>query len=603
VELEDLVTREPAKINEELGMRNGKMRQSRINQCLILLVLLLVWALGNPVFAQQGEESADRNKREEPVSNPSALIDIKKMLIAGNDKDAEGLLRKYIDKYPKDPVACYELGKILAGQKSYPEAKLFAEKAWKLDQSNIWYQLFLAETCQLSQDYDQALSIFETIVVSNPENLDYYYQLSALYLGLGKYDQGIKTYEKIEKRIGVTEEISMQKHKIYLHQKEYQKAEAELIKLTVSFPDDSRYYSILAEYYMSRDKKEKALSLYKKILEIDPDNAYIHMTLADYYRKTGDKDKVFEELKLGFGNPNLDVDTKINILLSFYTINEIIADLKGQAFELAELLVITHPDDPKVYSIYGDLLAQDQQFELARDAFLKVIALDSSKFVVWEEVLRMDLLMSEYEHLIQYGHRAVELYPEQPVIYLFTALGELQLKNYTEAERLLNIGVKLVANNNELLAQYYMYLGDTYHALYRAEESDKAYEKSLQIKDNSPYVLNNYSYYLAIRGINLEKAEQMSMQALKMEPDNSSFQDTYGWVLFKLGQYEKALEWIGKSMEDKENISGEVLEHYGDTLFKLGRVEEAVEYWKQALEKGGGSDLLQEKLSEKKWIG
>ncbi|MFC2102153.1 tetratricopeptide repeat protein [Bacteroidota bacterium] len=569
----------------------------------VVIILLLGVLTASPLLAQQEDDTQDQHRKEEPlVSNAAALIDIKMMMITGNYKDAEALLRKYSEKYPKDPVAYYELAKIQAGKKLYPEAKLLAEKAWELDPSNIWYQLFLAETCQMAQDFDQAISIFETIVATNPNNLDYYYQLASLYLGLAKYDQAVKIYSKIEKRLGITEEISMQKHKIYLHQKEYQKAESELIKLLESQPDDSRYYSILAEYYMSRDKKEKALDLYEKILEMDPNNAYIHMTLADYYRKTGEKEKVFEELKLGFGNPNLDVDTKINILLSFYTINEIVTDLKGQAFELAALLVQTHPDDPKVYSIYGDLLAQDQQFEPARDAFLQVVARDSSKYIVWEELLRMDLLLNDYDHLIKYGHRAIELYPEQTVLYLFTALGELQVKNYTEAEKLLKLGVKLVANNNEILSQYYMYLGDTYHALDKPEESDKAYEKSLQIKNDSPYVLNNYSYYLALRGTNLKKAEQMSEQALRLDPDNASFQDTYGWVLFKLGQYEKALEWIGKSMGDRENISGEVLEHYGDVLFKLGRESEAIKYWKQALDIGDGSDLLPEKISTKKWI-
>jgi len=566
------------------------------------MVLLLGAIADFPVFAQQGEEGQDGYRKEEPASNASALIDAKKMLMAGNIKNAESLLRKYIDKYPKDPVACYELAKIMAGQKQYPEAKVFAEKAYELDQTNIWYQLFLAETCQLTQDYDQAVRIYESIVSTNPENLDYYYQLAALYLGLGKYDLAIKIYDKIEKRIGITEEISMQKHKIFLHQKEYQNAETELKKLIESHPDDSRYYSILAEYYMSRDKKEKALELYNKILVLDPDNAYIHMTLADYYRKTGNKEKVFEELKLGFGNPNLDVDTKINILLSFYTINEIVSDLKGQAFELAELLIQIHPNDPKVFSIYGDLLAQDQQFEPARDAFLRVIALDSSKYVVWEELLRMDLLMNNYEHLVTYGRRALELYPEQPVLYLFTALGELQLKNYSETEKLLNRGVRLVVSNNEILSQFYMYLGDVYHALERPDDSDKAYEKSLQIKPNNPYVLNNYSYYLSIRGKNLEKAEEMSKQSLAMDSVNSSFQDTYGWILFKLGRYEESLGWIGKSLADRENITGEVLEHYGDVLFKLGREEEALDSWKKALEKGNGSDKLPEKVSGKKWI-
>ena len=75
------------------------------------------------------------------------------------------------------------------------------------------------------------------------------------------------------------------------------------------------------------------------------------MSMADYYRKTGNKEKAFEELKLGFANPNLDVDTKVNILLSFYTVNQIYNDLKDQAFTLTKILIETHPKDPKVFSI------------------------------------------------------------------------------------------------------------------------------------------------------------------------------------------------------------------------------------------------------------
>lgn len=579
------------------------MRQYRLVKFYVLLVFLLGGWISPSVLAQQGEEIHDQYRNENPKSNPSALIDIKKMIIAGNLDDAGALLRKYIDRYPEDAVGHYELARILAGRKAYSEARIFAEKAWELDPTNSWYQLFLAETCQLAQEYDRAVEIYEEIVAANPDNLDHYYQLAALYLGLGKYQQAINVYDKIETRRGISEEISMQKHKIYIHLKEFQHAEEELEKLIGSNPDDSRYYSILAEYYMSRDKQAKALELYNKILEIDPDNAYIHMTLADYYRKTGENEKVFEELKLGFGNPNLDVDTKINILLSFYTVNEIVSDMKVQAFELADMLILTHPDDPKVFSIQGDLLAQDQQFEAARDAFLRVIDLDSSKFIVWEEILRMDLLMNDYEHLIRYGNRALELYPEQPLIYLFTALGELQLKHYPEAEKLLKTGIKLVAGNNEILAQFYMYIGDTYHALDKPAESDKAYEQSLKLKDDNAYVLNNYSYYLSLRDKDLDKAEQMAKRAVGMEPDNSSFQDTYGWVLFKLGRYEEALEWIGKSLADTANASGEVLEHYGDVLFKLGKEKEALSYWNKALKKGDGSALLQEKINGKKWIG
>ncbi|MFH1159503.1 MAG: tetratricopeptide repeat protein [bacterium] len=572
------------------------------NSCYIFIFLLNLAACGlfsAPLLAQH-EDDKDKGKKDAMISNPSALIEIKKMIFSGRKNDAEGLLSKYIERYPQDPVGFFELSKLLASRKAYPEALTYAEKANQLDQTNIWVQLFLAETYQMNQDYDKALAIFEQIVASNPDNLDYYYQLAALYLGLGKYQQAIKMYDKIESRIGISEEISLQKQKIYLHLKEHSKSEAELKRLIESNPGESRYYGILAEFYMSEGKQEQALEQYEKILEMDPGNAYIHMTLADYYRKAGDREKAYEELRLGFANPNLDVDTKINILLSFYSINEIVSDLKTQAFALADILIETHPDDPKVYSIQGDLFSQDQQYKEARDAFLKVLALDSSRYVVWEELLRMDLLTNDYEHLRKYGYRASELYPEQPVINLLTAVAELQLKHYPEAEKLLNRGVKMVVNNNELLAQFYMYLGDTYHALDNAAESDKAYEKSLQIREDNPYVLNNYSYYLSLRGEELGKAEQMAKKAIAIEPDNSSFQDTYGWVLFKLGRYEEAKEWIGKSLEDRENTSGEVLEHYGDVLFKLGDIDNAVTYWKQAREKGDGSAKLNDKIAQKK---
>ena len=165
---------------------------------------------------------------------------------------------------------------------------------------------------------------------------------------------------------------------------------------------------------MANDMKGKALELYQKIAAMDPENAYIHMSLADYYRKSGNKEQAFEELKLGFANPNLDVDTKVNILLSFYTVNQIYNDLKDQAFTLSKILIETHPKDPKVFSIYGDLLLQDKKIPEAREAFLKVLSIDSSRYAVWEQLLQLDLQLSEYDHLLVYSARATELFPISP---------------------------------------------------------------------------------------------------------------------------------------------------------------------------------------------
>ena len=587
-----------------------------------IIVIIFVLSFGLPTYssgkgeftASAGFNLSDRQKPDKKklkkeqsgisglsVGNPGMLIDAKKEAIIGNLKVALEMFRHYVNRYPDDPVGYFELARIESMQKNLDEAIRICKEATRLDPDNIWYSLFLAELFQTTSRSKEAIDIYEKIVENNSDNLDYLYQLAALYLQVEKYGDAIKVYNRIEEKAGVSEEISVQKEKIYLHLNDMKGAENEVQKLILGFPGESRYQSILAEFYLSNNMPDKALEMYKKIATKDPENAYIHMSLADYYRKIGNKEKAFEELKLGFATPNLDVDTKVNILLSFYSVNQISSELKDQAFALSKILIETHPKDPKVFSIYGDLLTQDKRYPEAREAFLRVLKLDSSKYAVWEQILRLDLQEEEYNHLIIYGNRAMELFPEQPLPFLFTGLADLQLKKYEDALKVLTPGAKLVVDDNDLLAQFYMYQGDASHALKNEQEAFKAYEKSIQLKDDNAYVLNNYAYYLSLRGSDLDKAEKMAKKAVALEPGNASFQDTYGWVLFRQEKYKEAGEWILKAVQNKDESSAEVMEHYGDVLYKLGDESQALEYWKKAKQKGPGSELLDKKITDKKF--
>jgi len=561
----------------------------------------------NPVSYSTGPHSLYNSpdiqpdkEKDKPQVNLNLLIEAKKEALIGNTEGAITMFRHYIDRYPKDDAGFFELARLEANRKNFTDAIRLTVTASRLDPENIWYQLFLADIYQQTGNYKEAIDIFEPIVSKNPENLDYYYQLASLYLRTAEYKKAAEIYNRVEEKAGISEEISIQKNKIYLKLNDLNKAETELKNLVLAFPAEIRYYSILAEFYIANGKQTEALETYKKIAQLDPNNAYIHMSLADFYRKAGNKEKAYEELKLGFANPNLDIDTKVNILLSFYTINQIYSDLKDQAFTLSEILVRTHPNDPKAHSIYGDLLLQDKKFAEARESFLQVIKLDSSKYVVWEQLLRLDLQLGEYPHLAMYGQRAIELFPDQPLPYLFLGLADYQLKKYEEGLQVLNTGIKLIVANDEMQSQFYMYLGDTYHALLQDENAFKSYEKSLQIKGTNAYVLNNYAYYLSLSGKELDKAESMAQKAVELDPKNASFQDTYGWVLYKKNKFREAHEWIEKALEDKDGVSAEVMEHFGDVLYQLGEVNKAHEYWLKAKKKGEGSSFLDKKILEKK---
>jgi tetratricopeptide (TPR) repeat protein len=570
---------------------------------LVTVILILACLSSSGSIGQKEKKSKKSNQTSElkkPVPNLSSLIDAKKYEITGDMVKAEETYRQFIDKYPQVATTYFELARILAAKKQYDEAIKNSREAASLDPENIWYQLYLAELQQLTGNYKDAIIIYENISKKDPDNMDYYYQLAALYLNSERYREAINIYDKIEDKTGITEEISLQKEKIFLELKEYSRAEEELEALVTTYPEDPKYLSILAEFYLANGKPDKALETYKKIIEIDPNDPYIHMSMADYYRKTGNNEKAFEELKLGFANPNLGMDAKVNILLSFYSINQLYTDMKDEAFILAKILVETHPNDAKSHSVYADLLLQDKKTAEARDEFLKVVTLDSSRYVIWEEVMQLDLQLEKYDHVRDFGKTVMELFPEQPMPYLLSGIANNQLKNYDQAIKELNTGIKLVVNNDVLLSQFYMSLGDAYHAQKNIEESDKAYEKALAVKDDNAYVLNNYSYYLSLRNQDLDKAESMAKKAVGLEPDNPSFQDTYGWVLYRLGRFEEAKTWVFKAIQSKEAPSGEVLEHYGDILFKLGDSGQAVEYWIKAKAKGPGSELLDKKISEKK---
>jgi predicted Zn-dependent protease len=575
---------------------------------IILSGILLLWGYSPDSYASKNHKEKKKHKTDKfqenaPVSNISMLIEAKKSDITGNVDKAEEQFRDYIDKYPNDPVAYFELARILADKKQAHEAVDLAGKAVKLDPTNKWYELFYAEVLQIDNRYKEAIVVYEDLTLKYPDNLDYFYQLAALYLSAEKYQEAIRVYNLIENKVGISEEISVQKEKIYQLLNDIPKAQHEIEVLVAAYPDDIHYLSILAEFFMNNKMQDKGLEIYEKIQKIDPGNPYVHVSMADYYRKIGNKQKAFEELKLGFENPNLDIDTKVNILLRFYDISKLPDDSKAMVFELGRILVSVHPNDPKAHSIYGDLLVEDKKNEQARDEYLKVIALDSSKFVVWEEVLRLDLVLEKYNHLIEYSKHASELFPDQPVPYLFTGIAENEMKKYSDAVKAFSHGVKLVpddADNQGMLADFYMYLGDTYHSLKDTTESDKAYDKSLSIKNDNAYVLNNYAYYLSLRNKDLEKAETMSKKAVSLDPKNSSFQDTYGWVLYKLQKYTDARTWVGKALEDKDSVSAEVMEHYGDILYKLGETGQALDYWEKAKAKGPGSALLEKKIIEKK---
>ena len=106
---------------------------------------------------------------------------------------------------------------------------------------------------------------------------------------------------------------------------------------------------------------------------------------------------------------------------------------------------------------------------------------------------------------------------------------------------------------------------------------------------------------MALQKKDLSKAERMSGDAVKQEPDNPTYLDTYAWVFFQQGNYTLAKIYLKSALDKGGNDSAALLEHYGDVLFMTGDVDGALEYWNNALEKGSDSKILPQKIKDKKY--
>lgn len=503
---------------------------------------------------------------------------------------------------PNNANAHFQLSQIYFTQGKLKEAEDEAVQASKLDPGNKWFMEMLTNVYMNEGKTKDAAESFKALIEKFPNNPDYYLNLGFLQAKAGQLENAVKTYDQYEKNFGVDENVVMEKKSLYLHLNKFNDAVNEIQKLIDANPGDVDYLMMQADLYRANRMREKAMEVYKKILAIEPDNANALLAMADLGNSTGNQQQSMESIKKIFANPKVDVDTKIKILYPYLQYWEIQKDKKQDAFDLAESLTATHPDDAKGYAIKGDLYYLDNQNDKALESYLKSLAINKDVFQVWQQVLTLYSNKRDWVNLERTSNEAMELFPNQAMVYLFKGAAEQQNKEVEKAVKSFSKGERMTGDNDKLRAQFLANLGDAYHSLNKFAESDSAYDRSLKLDPENSFVLNNYSYYLSLRKENLEKAKQMSAYSNKLEPNSSSFLDTYAWILFQLNDFTGAKEWQEKSMKAGGDKSGTIIEHYGDILFKLGNKEDALKYWKQAKDLGTDSPTIDKKISGGKYV-
>lgn len=504
----------------------------------------------------------------------------------GNYNEAADYFKKSIQFNKKSAAARYELANIYIIKGDVSTALSLMEEAVKINSDNMWYQITLAALYENRNQLQKAVQIYKDLTNKNPDNLELLMNYADLLKIAGKYKDAIDVLDKVELIIGVNEDISLNKQKLYFFLNEKEKGYEELKKLIEHFPLNVKYYGLLAELYVANNRYEDAKETYNKLLEIGPNSGLGHLSISEFYRITGDSTNSFQELKLAFNSEDVNVDIKIKLLLNYYFEPD-----NHKAYELLDILEKTHPEEAKAYTVYGDFLYNDKRYEEARDKYLKATEITKDNYTLWKQLLHVESLLNYTKSMYKSSKEALEYFPNQPALYLYFGASAIKQKKYKEAIDKLNTGMGLVSDK-KVLFQFYSNLAEAYNHIKDYKKSDEFFNKALKIDSDDIYLLNNYSYYLSLRNENLAAAEAYAKKCIDKEPENSTFLDTYAWALYKQNKFPEALKIIEKAIEIGGNKNALIVEHYGDILYKSGQQEKAWEEWKNAVKIGKGSDLL-----------
>ena len=388
---------------------------------------------------------------------------------------------------------------------------------------------------------------------------------------------------------------------------------AEMKMLADQYPNDQNYRCLYANTLFLNGQKKKALAIYEDVLKIEPENRNALMALLAYEKDEGDPDKadaLTERILTGKNTTSQD-----KILLMRQEIGQ--SEQEGG-------------DSTRVLNLFRRMLAQPQMdadvaILCATYMNLKKMPNDSISAVL-EKVLdiapdnaaaRLQLVSYAWQaedmpRIISLCQDARQYNPDEMAFYYYQGIAYYKQEELDLALNAFQNGIGVITQQSDpdIVSDFYAVMGDILHQKGLDKEAYAAYDSCLQWKDDNYGCLNNYAYYLSEQGVQLDKAEQMSYRAIKAEPKNATFLDTYAWILFKQGRYSEAKIYIDQTLQCDSDTSAVLLEHAGDIYYHAGQRDQALSFWQQALtrttEKEDPKDdrkpILARKIKLKKYL-
>ena len=445
---------------------------------------------------------------------------------------------------------------------------------------------------------DEALRALKLLNERNPNRLELQVRLAEAYSHTGDYAQSNATYDSIAAIFGDAIQITAGKLGNYQAMNDSTGALNEMRHLYYKAPQNADYNIAMSNLFQHYGMTDSAFYYLDRAQEYEPDNGTVYLVRARYYQEAGDSAEYEQQIFNALTSEHLDVDSKLGVLLTFIREQLAKEDTTQRINNLFTVLIQQHPHEAKIHQLYSEYLFTLKDYKGAIEQLGYSLDVNPTDADGWRNMVILNMIDNNYAEAIKVSEKALEYNPDNLDLYRYVAGSYQQMKEYDKAIKMYENILSLTDSTDlQSRADVITGMGDAYSEMQDTTRAIECYQQALELDPVNVGALNNYAYFLAQRGQELDKAERMAALAIKAEPNNANFIDTYAWVYFAKKDYTKALLYIKSAVEkDEEN---HLLEHYGDILWFNDEKDQAVEQWTKALETDPDNQLLQRKVKDK----
>ncbi len=352
--------------------------------------------------------------------------------------------KSYIEKYPSNPSAYYNLG--IASQKleKYDEAIANFQKVLNFEPSNKDAKLELARSYQMNNENKKALDIYNEISKTVKDDANLYYNMGLVYVNLNNYTESIKLFEKA------------------LELKNDEETRKELASVYVNAGNND----------INNSKFDEAIKKYQKAIEYNSNLAMACTGLAYCYEKKSDTQKSleFHEKAIALENKNTDSFVAYGNTLLHLNKYEEAKGAYQKAFEL-------NSKNDAAKEGLGDIYYKQELFSKAIKEYKDALVLNPQNVNVNIKLGNLYKDDLDNEKALFYYNEALKISPENTTALHNKAATLYSLEKYQEAK---DCYKTLLSYNKDFDMAYYG-MGVIYEKEKNYSEAVKNYEKFVSL--------------------------------------------------------------------------------------------------------------------------